>query len=55
MAVFISDFDSEDVITIQESETTIKNTKASEAFDAMFEESNKALNTMLAELWRAKA
>ena len=53
MATFISNFDSQDVETIQAAESTIRNReKAEEAFDNMFRESNKALNKLFAELWR---
>ncbi len=52
MAVFVSDFDSEDVKTIQESESTIpvKNEQAEAAFDDMFAESRKAYKKLFSEV-----
>lgn len=57
MATFISNFDSQDVETIQAAPSTIPVTSASreeaeQAFDDMFSSSNRAFKKMFAELWR---
>lgn len=54
MAVFITNFDGEDVRTIQESNSTIPvhNEQAAAAFDGMFAESRQAYKKLFAELWR---
>ena len=57
MATFISNFDSEDVETMQAAQSTIPVTsasreKAEQAFDNMFEDTTKTFNKMFSEVWR---
>ena len=57
MATFISNFDSDDIETMQTAPSTIPVTSASreeaaDAFDDMFSSSNRAFKKMFAELWR---
>ena len=54
MGVFITNFDSKDVETIQESraEITPIHEEAQEAFDKMFEESDEAFDRLFRETWR---